>query len=131
MFHTVNLRQVGHAGRNGLNDVTVERKSWIKCNPKNFDWADWTGISSLPSNDRRKSGTLEIIWRLPNTMSFVLDKLRRRWLSKHQSRILHKSLFISAVAVSHCWTGKVSDSLLSSTYILHMLLCGMVGRSLT
>ena len=44
--------------------------------PRSF--ADWTGISSLPINDRRKSGTLEIIWRLPNTMSFfVLDALRR------------------------------------------------------
>ena len=129
MFHTINLRQAGHAGRNGLNNVTVEGKAWIKCNPETF--ADWTGISSLPSNDRRKSGTLEIIWWLPSTMSFVLDALRRRRLSKHQSRILHKSLFILAIAESHCWTGKVSDSLLSSTYILDMLFCGIVGRSLT
>ena len=39
-------------------------------------------------------------------------------VTKHQSQILHKSLFILAIADSRCWTGKVSDSLLLSTYIL-------------
>ena len=36
MFHTVNLRQTEHARRNGLNDVTVAGKAWIKCNPEIF-----------------------------------------------------------------------------------------------
>ena len=36
MFHTINLRQAGHAGRNGLNNVKVEGKAWIKCNPEIF-----------------------------------------------------------------------------------------------
>ena len=36
MFHTINLRQAGHAGRNGLKNVTVEAKAWIEYNPEIF-----------------------------------------------------------------------------------------------
>ena len=36
MFHTINLRQAGREGRNSLDDVTVEGKAWIKCNPEIF-----------------------------------------------------------------------------------------------
>ena len=52
-----------------LRVVKRERKAWIKCNPKSF--AVWTGISSLPSNDRRKSET-DHLATTKYTMSFCL-----------------------------------------------------------
>lgn len=49
MFHTVNLRRAGHARGKSLNDVIVKGS-----NVTPIYFADWTGIISLPSDDRRK-----------------------------------------------------------------------------
>ena len=53
------------------------------------------GTMSLPNKDRRKSGILDLIWRLPNTINFVFSGFNNKWFLKHQLRTLTKSQFIS------------------------------------
>ena len=74
-----------------------------------------TSSSSFPKRNSLKSLTLAVICRLPNITNFVLSGLSKSSLSKHQFRILSKSLFIFAITACWSWSWNDISGLVSLT----------------